>query len=53
MHSDLPMSSNNALHTLRTAALWIGLAAAAFVVWQVRQALLLGFGAMLTASAAR
>ena len=49
MHSDLPMNSNNSLHTLRTAALWIGLAAAAFVLWQVRQALLLGFGAMLTA----
>lgn len=36
-------------NTLRTAAIWIGIAAAAFLAWQLRPAILLAFGAVLLA----
>lgn len=35
--------------TLRTAAIWIGLACAAFLAWQIRPAILMAFGAILLA----
>lgn len=35
--------------TLRTAAIWIGVASAAFLAWQLRPAILMAFGAILLA----
>lgn len=35
--------------TLRTAAIWIGIACAAFLAWQLRPAILMAFGAILLA----
>lgn len=35
--------------TLRTAAIWIGVACAAFLAWQLRPAILMAFGAVLLA----
>ncbi|HEY2444844.1 MAG TPA: AI-2E family transporter [Rhizomicrobium sp.] len=43
------MSGENALQTLRSAATWIGVAAGVLVLWEIRDALLLGLGAILAA----
>jgi predicted PurR-regulated permease PerM len=43
------MHGESALATLREAAIWIGLAAGVFVLWEVRVALLLALGAVLVA----
>lgn len=43
------MDWQRTLQSFRTAAIWIGLAAAAFILWRTRDALLIAFGAILVA----
>jgi predicted PurR-regulated permease PerM len=43
------MNRHASLRSFRTACIWIGTAAGAFLLWQIRMALLLGFAAVLGA----